>query len=74
MASKPNTLEELIESRTYLLGGQKERLIEDLELVETDEKHMETIVGAILYRLFDISWDDLTATEKMDIDFAWKSI
>lgn len=63
--------EKIIESRTYLLESQKERLMEDLGDVTPDER-IEKVIDAIFYKLFGTGWDTLTETEKRDIHDAWK--
>jgi len=67
-----SSITEMIESRGYLLGFQKEALLEDLEFVESDDERMEHIIDQIFYKLFGKSWDDLSTQEQMDIRIAWK--
>ena len=66
------SITELIESRGYLLGFQKEALSEDLESMESDDKRMEKIVDQIFYKLFGKGWEDLTPLEQADIRIAWE--
>lgn len=67
-----NSITEMIESRGYLLEFQKKQLMEDLELVASDNKRIEEIMDAILYKLFSKNWNDLTALEQQDILYAWR--
>ena len=62
---------EMIESRGYLLQSQKDRLLEDLGSVLTDEEQMGKIIDRVFYKLFGKGWDSLTGTEIQDIEEAW---
>ena len=65
---------EIIESRTYLLDFQKERLKQDLEPTALDESHLEAILDNILFKLFGTGWNTLTAIEQFCVRQAWKEI
>jgi len=67
-----DSITELVESRGYLLGFQKEALLEDLEFAKTDDERIEGIIDQIFYRLFGKGWNDLSTQEQMDIETAWK--
>ena len=69
---EPESIDDMIESRTYLFDFQKKQLVEDLELIPSDDERIEKIMDTILYRLFCKNWNDLTTMEKQDILFAWK--
>ena len=66
-----DSITELIESRGYLLGFQKEALLEDLEFVESDDEQLEGIIDQVFYKLFGKGWEDLTSSEQADIRIAW---
>lgn len=66
------SIDEIIESRTYLLKSQKERLLEDLDTVVPDDEIIEKIIDTIFFKLFGKGWADLTELERQDILVAWK--
>ena len=66
------SITELIESRWYLLGFQKEALLKDLESVELDDVQIEKIIDQVFYKLFGKGWDALAPLEQSDIIAAWK--
>lgn len=72
MAKPYESIAELIGDRGYLLGFQKEKLLEDLESVQTDDEHIETIIDRLFYKLFGNGWNDLLATEQQEIKNAWR--
>lgn len=68
------SITEMIESRTYLLGFQKEQLLEDFRAVPSDDERIEKIIDTIFYKLFGKGWDALTEVERRDILYAWRGI
>jgi len=67
-----SSITEMVESRGYLLGFQKEALLEDLDFVETDNERIERVIDQVFYKLFGKGWDDLSSQEQKDIEIAWK--
>ena len=65
------SIEEMVESRNYLLEFQRKQLIEDLECIEIETKSMEQAVDAIFYKLFGRGWHDLSTEEQSMIRIAW---
>lgn len=70
--AEPETLTELIEDCKYLLEFQKKQLLEDLQRVPSDKEHMEKVMDAIFYKLFDTGWSLLSPEEQRLIREAWK--
>ena len=74
MAGRFNVIGELIKSRPYLLGFQKEELLDDLDSIIAEDMGMEKIVSFILLKLFDRSWNDLTPEEQSMLKLSWKDL
>lgn len=69
---KPQTIEEMIDSRTYLLEFQKDQLLEDLVKVPSDREHIERVLDAIFYKLFGTGTNGLSSVEQATINYVLK--